>query len=59
MNAVRIVISDFLVPHDPERLVRRLAGDGTVLWMIQTLAACFGRHAMLAKRAAYQIFDLM
>ncbi len=38
-RAVRIVISDFLFPHDPERLVRRLAGDVTALWMIQTLAA--------------------
>lgn len=38
-RAVRIVISDFLFPHDPERLVRRLASDVTALWMIQTLAA--------------------
>lgn len=38
-RAVRIVISDFLFPHDPERLVRRLAGDVTALWIIQTLAA--------------------
>ncbi|MBA3312139.1 MAG: DUF58 domain-containing protein [Planctomycetota bacterium] len=38
-RAVRLVISDFLFPHDPERLVRRLAGDVTALWMIQTLAA--------------------
>lgn len=38
-RAVRVIISDFLFPHDPERLVRRLAGDVTALWMIQTLAA--------------------
>lgn len=38
-RAVRIVISDFLFPHDPERLVRRFASDVTALWMIQTLSA--------------------
>lgn len=38
-RAVRIVVSDFLFPHDPERLVRRLAADVTALWLIQTLAA--------------------
>ncbi len=38
-RSVRIVIGDFLFPHDPERLVRRLAGDVTALWMIQVLAA--------------------
>jgi uncharacterized protein (DUF58 family) len=36
-QAVRIVISDFLFPHDPESLVRRLAGEASVLWMIQVL----------------------
>lgn len=38
-RAVRIVLSDFLFPHDPERLVRRLGTDVTALWLIQTLAA--------------------
>src|SRR5262245_51309668 len=31
-QAVRIVISDFLFPHDPAALVRRLAGDASALW---------------------------
>lgn len=38
-RAIRIVISDFLFPHDPERLVRRLATDVTALWLVQTLSA--------------------
>ena len=37
-RAVRIVISDFLFPHDPDRLIRRLAGDVTALWMVQVLS---------------------
>lgn len=36
-QAVRIVISDFLFPHDPESLVRRLASDAGFLWVIQVL----------------------
>lgn len=38
-RAVRIVISDFLFPHDPEILVRRLAGDASALWLVQVLSA--------------------
>jgi uncharacterized protein (DUF58 family) len=36
-QAVRIVISDFLFQHDPENLVRRLAGEASVLWLVQVL----------------------
>ena len=38
-QSVRIVISDFLFPHDPAALVRRLAGDASALWMIQLLGS--------------------
>ena len=38
-QSVRIVISDFLFPHDPEPLVRRLATDASTLWVIQILTA--------------------
>lgn len=37
-QAVRIVLSDFLFPGDPEQLVRRLAGDASTLWLIQILS---------------------
>lgn len=37
-QSVRVVISDFLFPHDPDMLVRRLAGRASALWMIQVLA---------------------
>ena len=36
-QAVRIVISDFLFPHDPETLVRRLATEASALWVLQLL----------------------
>ena len=36
-QAVRIVISDFLFPHQPDRLIRRLAGEASVLWAVQVL----------------------
>lgn len=36
-RSVRIVISDFLFPHDPEVLVKRLASDASTLWVIQVL----------------------
>ena len=36
-QGLRIVISDFLFPHDPEALVRRLASGASVLWMVQLL----------------------
>lgn len=38
-QAVRIVISDFLFPHDPESLIRRLATESSVLWIVQVLHA--------------------
>jgi uncharacterized protein (DUF58 family) len=36
-QTVRVVISDFLFPHDPDLLLRRLAGDASVLWILQVL----------------------
>jgi uncharacterized protein (DUF58 family) len=38
-QAVRIVISDFLFPHDPELLIKRLAAGSGALWIIQLLNA--------------------
>ena len=38
-QSVRIVISDFLFPHDPSPLVRRLAADASALWIVQLLTA--------------------
>jgi hypothetical protein len=34
---VRIVISDFLFPHDPDPLLRRLAAGAGALWITQLL----------------------
>ncbi|HUG20159.1 MAG TPA: DUF58 domain-containing protein [Planctomycetaceae bacterium] len=36
-QSVRIVISDFLFPHDPQTLIRKLASDAAALWVIQIL----------------------
>lgn len=36
-QGLRIVVSDFLFPHDPERLIRGLAAGASVLWVIQIL----------------------
>lgn len=36
-QAVRIVLSDFLFPHDPAPLIRRLAAGASALWVIQLL----------------------
>lgn len=36
-QSVRVVISDFLFPHDPESLVRSLAREASVVWLIQIL----------------------
>ncbi len=36
-QSARIVISDFLFPHDPETLIRKLAADAASLWVIQVL----------------------
>ena len=38
-QSVRIVISDFLFPHDPEALIRRLATGASALWVLQVLTA--------------------
>lgn len=38
-QAVRIIISDFLFPHDPGALVRRLSAGASALWLIQVLTA--------------------
>lgn len=38
-QSVRIVISDFMFPHEPERLIRRLAAEASALWVIQLLTA--------------------
>lgn len=38
-QAVRIVISDFLFPHDPGSLIRRLATGASALWVVQLLTA--------------------
>lgn len=37
-QSVRIVISDFLFPHDPGPVVRRLAAGAGVLWVVQLLS---------------------
>jgi len=36
-HSVRVLISDFLFPHDPHALVRKLASESSALWMIQIL----------------------
>lgn len=36
-QSVRIVISDFLFPHDPARLIRKLATNAAALWVVQVL----------------------
>ena len=38
-QAIRVVISDFLFPHEPGQLIRRLAGEASVLWLIQILTS--------------------
>lgn len=38
-QSVRIVISDFLFPHAPEQLIRRLATGASALWVLQLLTA--------------------
>lgn len=37
-QSVRIVISDFLFPHDPATVIRRLAAGAGVLWIVQLLS---------------------
>eukprot|EP00913_Durusdinium_trenchii_P023457 g22035.t1 len=36
-QAVRIVVSDFLFPHDPESMIRQLATGAGHLWVLQVL----------------------
>lgn len=36
-QSVRIVISDFLFPHDPDTLIRKFATEAAALWVIQVL----------------------
>lgn len=36
-QAVRIVISDFLFPHDPDALLKRMAAGASTIWVIQLL----------------------
>ncbi len=38
-QSVRIVISDFLFPHDPDSLIRQLASEASTLWIVQLLSA--------------------
>ena len=49
-QTVRVVISDFLFPHDPDLLLRRLAGDASVLWILQVLNAWEARPTTLGGR---------
>ncbi len=37
-QSVRIVISDFLFPFEPDQLVKRLSAQASTLWLIQVLA---------------------
>lgn len=36
-KAARVVISDFLFPHDPATLIRRMAADSSLFWVVQVL----------------------
>ena len=38
-QSVRIVVSDFLFPHDPDPLLRRLAAGAGALWIVQLLSS--------------------
>lgn len=49
-QSVRILISDFLFPHDPDALVRRLAADASALWLIQVLSAWEANPTALGAR---------
>ncbi len=49
-QTVRIVISDFLFPHDPDSLLRRLATDASVLWIVQVLNEWEARPSKLGGR---------
>lgn len=49
-QTVRVVISDFLFPHDPDALLRHLAGDASVLWVLQVLNAWEARPTVIGGR---------
>lgn len=49
-QTVRVVISDFLFPHDPDALLRHLAGDASVLWVLQVLNAWEARPTAVGGR---------
>ena len=49
-QTVRVVISDFLFPHDPDLLLRRLAGNASVLWIVQVLNAWEAKPTTLGGR---------
>ena len=49
-QTVRVVISDFLFPHDPDALMRQLVGDASVLWVLQILNAWEARPTALGGR---------
>lgn len=54
-QAVRIVISDFLFPHDPGTLIRRLATGASALWVIQLLTAWEAEPSELGGRRLVDI----
>lgn len=54
-QGLRIVISDFLFPHDPELLVRRLGSGASVLWLIQLLNAWEANPTSLGGRRLVDI----
>lgn len=49
-QTVRVVISDFLFPHDPDVLLRRLAAEASVLWVIQVLNSWEARPTAVGGR---------
>ena len=54
-QAVRIVISDFLYPHDPAALIRRLAAEASSLWLVQVLG---GSEADPAAAGGRRLIDI-
>lgn len=54
-QAVRIVLSDFLFPHDPGTLIRRLATGASALWVIQILTAWEAEPSELGGRRLVDI----
>lgn len=54
-QGLRIVISDFLFPHDAEFLVRRLGSGASVLWLIQLLTEWEANPSALGGRRLVDI----